>query len=282
MVLLVSCEGNLKKSSVSHSNNDSITKYTSSSPTLSVRKDSFIEQTDVNKTQDNIIFSNIDSVSLSEIKQYVKTKKTIYDYYHFDDESVWSEKMFGRCCSNTDLRFTENLFLKVNSNISNKKYPINHASDTEYLTSFAFKPSDQVRITLYLDKDNSFIEGKYSNKNILKDDEIIMHPIKLSIINGYVKSEDTFYENGRVKTMDVYVNNQYKQTVVLIDTPLIQEFKINSIFKTNDTISLVPTTYYKGTKYEDICISEIQTNLGQTALKSLNEKYNLMELINKQ
>ncbi len=33
MVLLVSCEGNIKKSSISQSNNDSITKYTSSSPT---------------------------------------------------------------------------------------------------------------------------------------------------------------------------------------------------------------------------------------------------------
>lgn len=249
------------------------------------------DRTEFNSVQvvnDSLItneFVKIDSVSINEMKRYIDDDlPTIFDYYKqekIEEYSTWSPKMFGRCCSNTDLKFTENLFFKISSNINGKKYPITNISDAEYLTAFVFKPSDKVKINLYLDKNNSFLKGKYSNKNLLKPDEIIMNPIKLSIINGYVKSEDLFYKNGRVKEMGVYVNNEYKQTITLIDTPLIQEFLIDTVFKSDDTISLVPKTYYKGTKYDDICISEIQTNLGQIALSSLNEKFNLMELLNK-
>lgn len=237
------------------------------------------DRTEFNSVQlvsDTIItneFVKIDSVSINEIKRFIDDDlPTVFDYYKqekIEEYSTWSPKMFGRCCSNTDLKFTENLFFKISSNINDKKYPITNISDTEYLTAFVFKPNDKVKINLYLDKNNSFLKGKYSNKNLLKPDEVIMSPIKLSIVNGYVKNEELFYKNGRVKEMEVYVNNEYKQTVTLIDTPLIQEFLIDTVFKSNDSISLVPKTYYKGTKYNDICISEIQTNLGRTALSSL-------------
>lgn len=242
----------------------------------------------LSQEKNNARLATIDSVSITDIKQYIDRElPSIFDYYKhekIDAVAIWSDKMFGRCCSNTDLTFGENLFFKISSNYSNNKYPIKNASDTQYVTAFVFKPNTDVKINLQLDLSSakSYLNGKYSNKNLLKPDDVIMNPIKLSIINGYVKSEALFYQNARVKEVKVYVNNQYKETVTLLDTPLVQEFKVNAIFKTNDIITLEPKTYYKGSKYNDICISEIQTNLGETVLRSLNKKYNLMELMNRE
>lgn len=232
------------------------------------------------------IMAYIDSVSLKEIKQYIDTElPTIFDYYRLEetgDYTTWSNKMFGRCCSNTDITFNENLFFNISSNVDNKKHPISNIADTQYSTAFVFKPSSNVKINIQLDLDKSFLEGKYANKNLLNSEDLIMNPIRLSLINGYVKSEALFYKNARVKELNVSINEQFVQSITLIDTPLVQEFKINAVFKTNDIITIEPKTYYKGTTYDDICISEIQTNLGETALPDLNETYNLMELINKQ
>jgi len=230
--------------------------------------------------------ATIDSVSISEIKQYSEELPTIFDYYKhekIDEVAVWSDKMFGRCCSNADLTFNENLFFKISSNFNDEKYPFTNLSDTGYSTAYVFKPGVKVKINLQLDlsSDRSFLSGKYSNKNLLKPNDLIMKPIKLSIINGYVKSKALFYQNARVKEMKVYVNNIYKETVILLDTPLVQQFEVDAVFKTNDTITLEPITFYKGSKYDDICISEVQTNLGEIALPDLNKKYNLMELMNK-
>ncbi|WP_298545035.1 hypothetical protein [uncultured Aquimarina sp.] len=233
-----------------------------------------------------VIQATIDSVSISEIKQYSEEFPTIFDYYKYekiDKVDVWSDKMFGRCCSNTDLTFNENLFFKIDSNFNDNRYPISNLSDTRYSTAYVFKPGAKVKINLQLDlsSDKSFLSGKYSNKNLLKPNDLIMKPIKLSVINGYVKSKALFYQNARVKEMKVYVNNIYKETVILLDTPLVQQFEVDAVFKTNDTITLEPITFYKGSKYDDICISEIQTNLGRIAVSELNKKHNLMELINK-
>ncbi|WP_025663141.1 NADase-type glycan-binding domain-containing protein [Aquimarina megaterium] len=229
--------------------------------------------------------ATIDSVSINEIKRYIDDElPTIFDYYKqelVEEHSAWSDKLFGRCCSNTDLTFTENLFYKINSSFKNEKYPITNISDTDYSTAYVFKPHTEVKLNIQLDLDKSFLSGKYSNKKLLNTNEVIMNPIKLSLINGYVKSKALFYENTRVKEVKVYVNHEYIETVVLMDTPLVQEFKVNAIFKTNDIITLEPVSVYKGSKYDDVCISEIQTNLGKTALPGLNKKYNLMELLNK-
>lgn len=235
--------------------------------------------------QNKPTLATIDSVSINQIKYFIDEElPSIFDYYRHKEiemHEAWSDKLFGRCCSNADLTFTENLFFKIGANYSDKKYPIENVSDTQYLTAFVFKPNSKVKIDIQLNLEESFLDGKYSNKNLLKHNEIIMNPIKLSLINGYVKSESLFYKNSRVKELKVYVNNLFVQSVILKDTPLVQEFEIQAVFNTNDIITLEPTIYYKGTKYDDVCISEIQTNLGETALSNLNKKYNLMELINR-
>ncbi|WP_347373782.1 hypothetical protein [Aequorivita sp. Q41] len=229
--------------------------------------------------------AKIDSLSIGEMKRFNNSAyPDIYAYYNEEktgDYSSWSEKLFGRCCSNTDLSFNENLYFKITATIENEEHPSSNLSDTGYLTAYAFKEKSNVKISVQLDLENSFLQGEYANQNLLEADEIIMNPIKLSLINGYVKSEATFKQNGRVKELDFYINNQLTQTFILLDTPLVQEISVNAIFKTNDSITLVPKSYYYGSKYDDICITEIQTNLGKTALPRLNKKFNLMELINK-
>ncbi len=234
------------------------------------------------KKQDNqhFIKATIDSVANSEVYyNYKKAPYSIYSYYiegDFEDYSHWSDKMFGRCCTEADLSYSELLNFIIKANVNHKKYPFGHLSDYKYTTTYVFNQSQKMEISLQIDKRNDFHMAMTNGKNtddILKEADTVMYPIKLSLINGYVKSKDLFYKNGRVKNMEVLVNDQSVGIVELIDTPLIQEFSINALFTKDDIITLKPLTYYKGTTYDDICISEIQSNLGYITHPSINKKY---------
>jgi len=109
--------------------------------------------------------------------------------------------------------------------------------------------------------------------------QISLKPFKLSLVNGYTKSKETFEQNGRVKTMKVFLNKKYSGTILLLDTPLVQEFELAVLFTRNDIITLKPLTFYRGTRYDNICISEIQSNLGTIAYPSINKKYIINELL---
>lgn len=231
-----------------------------------------------------VIYAEIDTVSVAQIKRGIEEElPSIFEYYSEEqsgDYTTWAPKLFGRCCSNTDLSFTENLFLNLDSKSTSSELDFSDLLDAEYLTAFTFKPEENVRISLCLDLNNSYLQGKYSNKNLLDSSEVIMNPIRLSLINGNVQSKELFHKYGRLKEMDVYINNRHVHTVVLIDTPLVQEFTIPTNFKTHDLITLIPKSYYSGSDSDVICISEIQKNLGATAIPELNTKFNLMELMN--
>ena len=67
---------------------------------------------------------------------------------------------------------------------------------------------------------------------------------------------------------------------MLQDIPLIQEFNANFPFFKNDIIKLVPISYYEGSKYNDVCISEIQSSLAHITYPNLNKRYVLRELQN--
>jgi len=166
---------------------------------------------------------------------------------------------------------------------NNKSYPSSNLSDTQYRTTYAFKENQNIEISLKLDLNSSrhLTMTDLSVDKVLKPNDTLLKPFKLSLVNGYVKSEKTFKQNGRVKTMDIFLNNNYKGTVQLLDTPIAQEFEIDIVFFKNDVIKLIPKSYYTGTKYDDICISEIQTNLGAITHSSLNEKYEVSKIRNK-
>lgn len=228
------------------------------------------------KKEVNIVKAVIDTVSINEIKNFIENKSLpIYSYYQrdIDDLDTWSRKFFGNA-QGVDITYAECFNFKVTSNFNNKKYPVSNLSDFHYETAYAFKAVDTVAIYLKIDKKHYYFKNnsKVHPDKLLKATDTIMYPIKLSLINGYVKNKTLFYKNGRVKKMEVFVNKKSKGIVVLLDTPLVQEFSINALFKRDDIITLKPLTYYKGTAFDDVCISEIQHSLGYTAHPSINRK----------
>ncbi|WP_375239120.1 hypothetical protein [Aurantibacter sp.] len=256
-------------------------------------KNSIKSKTDILKTRidsikpkeiKSLVLATIDSFSIEEIKHFSESKSNIFNYYlieNQDEVEIWSEKMFGRCCTEADLLYSNLLSFNISANIENAKYPIKNLSDASYLKTYAFKETDTLDIYLKLDKnEDHFYHTEHTLDEVLKSTDTILNPFRLSLVNGYVKSEKTFTENGRVKTINVFMDNVFINTVKLLDTPLIQEFKVNAVFTKDSSVKLVPVSYYKGSKYTDVCISEIQSSLTHITHPSLNKKYKINTLFN--
>lgn len=81
------------------------------------------------------------------------------------------------------------------------------------------------------------------------------------ISNGYIKSEKTWHENNRVKTLTLYVNGSAYATLLLADTPDDQIFKVGTLGRNPDGSDLVLkfeiADVYPGTVYNDTAITEI-------------------------
>ena len=233
--------------------------------------------------KENFTLAKIDSVSVYQIKRGSKTYYSIFEYYKsetFDEYDIWSDKMFGRCCSETDMSYSELLYFDISTSIENTSYPVSHLSDMAYSTTYAFKETQNVEISLKLKRntEHHLYYTKLYEDDVLKLTDTILKPFRLSLVNGYTKSKKTFIENGRVKALEICINNTYMTTVQLKDSPLVQEFSVDFIFSKNDVVKLTPITYYKGTKYNDICISEIQSSLAGITAPSLNKKYVINEI----
>lgn len=84
---------------------------------------------------------------------------------------------------------------------------------------------------------------------------------KVIIYNGYIKNKDLWLANSRVKKWRLYINNKSYAILELQDLTAAQSFKIDPIQSIDSTKDLVLTfevlEIYKGTKYEDLAISEI-------------------------
>ncbi|WPP49347.1 NADase-type glycan-binding domain-containing protein [Catalinimonas niigatensis] len=82
----------------------------------------------------------------------------------------------------------------------------------------------------------------------------------LVIFNGYSKSLKHWQENGRVKQMDMYLNDSLMYTLHLQDTYRGQVFQIEDIDGDDgekQIIRLKIKEIYEGSRYQDIAISEI-------------------------
>jgi hypothetical protein len=82
------------------------------------------------------------------------------------------------------------------------------------------------------------------------------------IYNGYMKSEQAWKDNARVKELKLYVNNKPYAIFNLKDTTALQVFKIGSHQGKNGDLYLKfeIVDVYKGDKYDDVAISEIEFN----------------------
>ncbi len=90
---------------------------------------------------------------------------------------------------------------------------------------------------------------------------------EIIVVNGYVKSENAWKDNSRVKTLNVYVDDKPYAVLHLKDIRAEQHFKIAPLGYKNDgsldkelsvwTIKFEIAEVYKGDKYEDTAITEI-------------------------
>ncbi len=84
---------------------------------------------------------------------------------------------------------------------------------------------------------------------------------KILIYNGYIKNNELFRANARVKKFKLYINHQYYATLELADTTAQQSFTIKPVQSANKKKDLILTfeiaEIYKGDKYADVAISEI-------------------------
>lgn len=84
---------------------------------------------------------------------------------------------------------------------------------------------------------------------------------KVTIYNGYIKNKELWQINSRAKKLKLYINNKPYANLELQAVTASQSFKIDPIQSTDSTKDLVLTfeviEIYKGTKYDDLAISEI-------------------------
>ncbi len=84
----------------------------------------------------------------------------------------------------------------------------------------------------------------------------------ISLINGYTKSEDLYYKNARLKTATVMIttaSDVYMEEVALKDNILdYQNIDFGQIYEDVKSVEIIIGESYEGSKYEDLCISELR------------------------
>lgn len=82
----------------------------------------------------------------------------------------------------------------------------------------------------------------------------------VEIYNGYMKSDKVWQENSRIKQFKVYVNNKPYALLNLKDIKSKQFFAIDTLQGIDSDLYLKfeITDVYKGDKYDDVAISEIE------------------------
>ncbi|MCL6592270.1 MAG: hypothetical protein K6U80_20285 [Firmicutes bacterium] len=75
----------------------------------------------------------------------------------------------------------------------------------------------------------------------------------INLVNGYAKSDTTFKNNNRIKTVTLEFSDGNKEKISLKDTMEPQTIEIG---KTTQKVRVYIDEVYKGTKYDDTCLSE--------------------------
>ncbi len=82
----------------------------------------------------------------------------------------------------------------------------------------------------------------------------------LILTNGYAKSDVSFRENNRIKTAILQFDDGKNTKVILKDTTKPQ---IIPVRKKTRTIRITISEVYKGTKYDDTCLSDVDLEFGK-------------------
>lgn len=150
----------------------------------------------------------------------------------------------------------------------------------ENLGKFAFAPTDHYESLSWNYNHIPWVEGEkgYGIGSVIKMSA--KEPFKkIMILNGYVdaKKPDLYRKNSRVKTFSVRdLDNGDEYTFELEDCVCFQFFNLNHETK---NIELKITEVYKGSKWDDTCISAIvpQPHYGDTGTYPSYQKYSCFD-----
>ncbi len=97
----------------------------------------------------------------------------------------------------------------------------------------------------------------------LNSDEKKIDYLSLCIVNGYIRTPETWKNNSRVKTMTLSVNGKELCRLQLNDTMKPQYFDLTSLGITNSsgkniTFRLTIKDVYPGEKYQDTCLTGVE------------------------
>lgn len=178
---------------------------------------------------------------ISDYPKY-KSKKKLISFYNFAKTNFPNDKHIKRLFNTETLGFTHS-----NSNLS-KEYDSSNAFDGDLLTTWATETNNHNKQN-YLLIQNQYL---HNSRNVFN---------KLIIYNGYTKNKETFYNHNRVKKAFIEFSNGDGNVVDFEDSMEPKEIIFNEI-----VISWVKITileFYKGTKYNNTCISEVKFEYDQ-------------------
>ena len=82
---------------------------------------------------------------------------------------------------------------------------------------------------------------------------------RIGIVVGYAKSREVFYANHRVKAVTIAISGREPIKASLRDTHEQQIIELPAGVET-DNVKITIDAVYRGTKYRDLCISELELN----------------------
>lgn len=193
----------------------------------------------------------------NDFSQYVQYPvQWVYVNKDFDNEKY-------RCCMSIE---NESPFAVWSSSYKND-YDPNNVLDKDPITAWAEDEERYDSLKKYSG------EGKDEWLLIFKQSKVTveaplqncragyLEPISLSgikIVNGYAKNEEVYYLNNRVKKVEVILSDGTSLVYELNDDTMdFQTLDFGRVIKTRSVVVKIHDVY-KGSKYNDTCISEIQ------------------------
>ncbi|MBR08007.1 MAG: hypothetical protein CMP48_10000 [Rickettsiales bacterium] len=188
----------------------------------------------------------VDSVELEEFMRVnenlpsgILEEELLFNFYYPDECACWGDGFYN-CVSHT----------------------ISASSSLPASNSFSYHSSNLID----LDLRTGWVEGVSGygvGESITIDVEMSpANSVEIStlvIVNGYVKNEEVWRKNSRVQQFKLYIDDQPKALLNLLDVENYQLFDIQSIVSglTSFEMKLEITKVNKGDLYEDTVISEI-------------------------
>ena len=132
---------------------------------------------------------------------------------------------------------------------SMKKYPVRNIADNNPLTAWVFEPEAS------------------SQKEVIGMAMQFSEPYELdgiSIINGYAKSEALYKANNSIESFELILSTGEKIEFSCQETMQTQTFNFDK--QKLDWIILIVKKIRKGTKYNDLCISELTATLNGASI----------------